>query len=1062
VRIKVSLVRNSDGSPQFHVVHVEDITERLQTKQKLRETEQRFRSLFENAPFGICVAGPDGRFVEVNAAFCRMLGYSEPELLTKAWPELTHSDDVGLSEAMKEQLWKNPGGCAEGEKRYIHRNGATIWTRVKLSLARDSGGNPLLHVVHVEDITERKRAAEALQESEERFRIMADGCPAVMWVTDTEGGNQFVNRAYREFTGVANDQLEGSKWQLALHPGDAAAYVEAFQLAVREQAPFQEEVRVRRADGEWRWVASHGEPRFSPVGEFLGHVGLSPDITERKRAENALRAIKERHRVLAHALQSSGECISITDTEDRFLYVNGAFLRTYGYREEELIGQHVGILRSPRTAQEAQSDIRSATLAGTWSGELWNRAKDGREFLISLATSAVLDEDGRTIALAGIARDITERRQAEQALQSSEEKFRQLAENIREVFWIMSPEADEILYVSPAYEQVWGRTCDSLYGSPMSWAESIHPDDRERAHSLFARQIRGESIESEYRVQTPDGQEKWIRDRAFPVLDQAGQLIRVVGIAEDITERKRHEAELIHARDGAEAANRAKSCFLANMSHEIRTPMNGVIGMVQLLLDTDLTTEQQRYAEVVQSSGLALLKLLDDILDLSKVEASKITLENLAFSLRGTVKDVVQLLRVQAKAKGLAVHARVSPDIPPLLSGDAHRLRQVLANLAANAIKFTQRGSVTLEAVLDSQSDGMATVRFTIADTGIGMRPDQLADIFAPFTQADASMTRKYGGTGLGLAICQRLIELMGGSVGVDSQEGRGSTFWFTAVFDLASAGQQQAASEPRSERPVAPRHATNAGRNAQILVVEDDPTNREVVMAQLGKLGYQATAVTNGAEAIAAIQHGRYDLVLMDCEMPVMDGFEATRRIRKSTHAGIPIIALTAHAMADHRDRCLGEGMNDYLAKPLDLERLADVLARWVPGGAGDAALTPSAHAGERPADAFNPEALLRRLMGDRQLAGTVLRGFLHEVPAQLNNLRARLDAADVPGTRLQAHALKGAAATVEAECLQAVALAMEHADNNAQLDRCGELLPRAVEEFERFKKAVETGGWV
>jgi PAS domain S-box-containing protein len=332
---------------------------------------------------------------------------------------------------------------------------------------------------------------------------------------------------------------------------------------------------------------------------------------------------------------------------------------------------------------------------------------------------------GDVIAISNILRDITEREQARQAVRASEEKFRELAENIHEVFWMMSPTADQILYVSPAYEQVWGRTCESLYQNAMSWGEAIHPDDLAQAHLLFARQIQGERIDSEYRIQTPAGQEKWIRDRAFPIRDQAGKLVRIVGIAEEITEQKRHLEELIQAREGADAANQAKSRFLANMSHEIRTPMNGVIGMIQLLLDTDLTPDQQQYANVAQTSGRVLLALIDGILDLSKIEAGKVTLENLSFNPRNTVADVAQLLGVQARAKGIHFESHVTPEVPHLLCGDAHRLRQVLTNLSGNAIKFTERGEVTLKAALESQCEGTATLRFTITDTGIGIRPDR-------------------------------------------------------------------------------------------------------------------------------------------------------------------------------------------------------------------------------------------------------------------------------------------------------------------------------------------------
>jgi len=927
----------------------------------------------------------------------------------------------------------------------------------------------------VEDITERRRTEDALRESEERFRIMADGCPTLMWVTNAQGGGQFINRAYREFCGTSAEQAEGNRWQSWIHPDDAPEYVRAFEHAVREHTPFRGEVRVRRADGEWRWIASYAAPRFSPGGEFLGHVGLSPDITERKQAELALQFQLALIRAI-HEVSLDG--ILVADGQGIVVSYNKRFLDVWRIPAAETrnnlpghhpVGDEALPILSAVAALVKDPDAFLARIRELVSdpnekdtGEI--ELKDGRT-LERYSTNLRSENGEHSLGRAVFIRDITERKQAEQALRSSEEKFRQLAENIREVFWVMAPGSDKFLYVSPAYEQVWGRTCESVYRNSASRQEAIHPDDLEQARLSFARQMQGEPVESEYRIRTPDGQEKWIRGRAFPIHDQAGQLIRVVGIAEEITEQKRHEAELIQARDGAEVANRAKSRFLANMSHEIRTPMNGVVGMIQLLLETELTAEQQQYATVAQGSGRTLLALIDDILDLSKIEAGKVILENVCFDLRRTVEDVVQLLRGPADAKGLHIHSSVSPEIPHLLNGDAHRLGQVLTNLSANAIKFTERGEVILTAALEHREDTTATVRFSVADTGIGIRPDQSAALFTPFTQADASTTRRYGGTGLGLAISKQLVDMLGGMIGVDSREGMGSTFWFTAVFQLALTGCQ-ATSDGRDKCGSERNGAAPGGRTARILVAEDNATNRLVALAQLEKLGYQATAVVNGVEAAEAVEQGGYDLVLMDCEMPVMDGFESTRRIRRSNHPGIPIIALTADAMTADRDRALREGMNDFVSKPVDLGRLADLLAQWLPVPVmTDPPRSPDERTdlqAKAAGNVFNAEDLLGRLMGDRRLAGIVLKGFLEDFPSQLNNLRKRLDVADAPGIRLQAHTLKGAAATVAAEGLHEIALAMERAGTDGQLDRCGELLPRAVEEFAQFRDTLERAGWV
>ena len=1005
VSLSISPIRNPAGEVVGAAGTARNIGEQLRAERKLQISQERFREVFAQAPFGLCATALDGRFLQVNEALCRMLGYSEQELLATTWVELIHPDDLKISNCMLEQLHGEAGGYQDGEKRYIHHSGRTVWVRTRVSLVRGDADCPLYRVAHAEDITERKHAEEVFRESEDRFRIMADGCPVMMWVTDAEGGNQFVNRAYREFCGITHEQADGCKWHLLIHPDDAPEYIAAFQRAVREQTSFEAEARIRRADGEWRWFASSAEPRFSPGGEFLGHVGLSPDVTERKQAEQALQESQQFAQSTIDALSShvcvlneAGTVIAVNQAWKNFAAANRR-VDSDGVRLEstdtECFGEGVNYLAvceratGPEASEAAEfaAGIR-AVLRGQlseYSTEYECHSSDEQRWFIGRITRFLHNGVSQVVVAH---QNITERRAAEQALQTSEGRFRQLAENMRQVVWMVPLAANETSYISPAYERVWGRTCESINQNPMSWMDAIHPDDLEQARLRYASELRGEPAESEFRIRTPDGREKWIWDRAFPVRDQAGQLIRIVGIAEEITERECYEEELIRAREGAEAANQAKSRFLANMSHEIRTPMNGVISMLQLLLETDLTPDQRQYATIARSSGGDMLTLLGGILDLSKIEAKKITLERLNFNLADTIEDVVQPLRVQAGAKGLDIHWRVSPEIPQLLCGDAQRLRQVLNNLSTNALKFTERGEVTLEAVLEAQGNGTATVRISIADTGIGIRPDQLAALFSPFVQADDSTTRKYGGSGLGLAISKQLVELMGGTIGVNSREGRGSTFWFTAVFELAPPGQQQLANGPEAGVLDLPYGTNREQRAARILVADDNAINRKVAMAQLRKLGYKAIAVVDGAEAVAAVEQGDFDLVLMDCAMPVMDGFEATHRIRSSIKPGIPVIALTASAMAEDRERCLSEGMDDYLAKPVDLGQLADMLARWLPasGVTGNAPLSGKS-AVERATASLNMEALLKRVLGNRSYGAAAVNGSQGNPPSLSTN---------------------------------------------------------------------------
>ena len=914
-----------------------------------------FQSLVEKAVAGILVE-QDGVIVYANQHTARMVGRNRAELVGAATASFLGQAQGKRHLSATAALLAGTDSASYSEYQVALPAGGAVSLAVFGSRIALNGRPATLGVLH--DITAQHTAEAALRASEEKYRQMVGGLTEGVLIFDAQGHVQGANPAAERLLGRTLDQMLSTHladWQTRGSDGQPLSTAElplARTLATGESR-HDELIGDLSPTGALRWINVNARAlRESPTGAITGAVVSFSDVTERRRVEEDLLRSEQTNRTLMESL-SDGVFVA---QDYRFVFANPALPKMLGYRHEEFVGL-------PFVRVIAPQDI------GVWMDRFRRRVGSGEEPVRSYEVR-FLRKNGALVelelvanrtrylgepAVLGLVRNITDRKQVEAELERHRNHLEELvhertcelqqavaarletetfaqtiAENIpgRVAYWdheFRCRFANQVYcdWFGKPGEEIIGRTIEQVFGA------GPRPDSRVR------RALAGQAQQFERREVSAAGETgTWL---VHYIPDWHGDEVRGFFVmATNITPSKLAQArlevlnaELMLARDKAEAGTRAKSSFLANMSHEIRTPMNAIIGITHLLLrDTREPQGRDRLNKVAEAAQ-HLLNIINNVLDLSKIEAGKLDLETLDFELDGLLSRSCSLVSEEAQRKGLALVIDRG-DVPAGLRGDAVRLSQALVNLLSNAVKFTERGTVTLRASVAGQDKGGLLVRFEVRDTGVGIPREQLAHIYTAFEQADGSTTRRFGGTGLGLAINHHLAALMGGTVGVESEPGAGSLFWFSARLQRALSAALPPLRVPLGQPADALLRQRHGG--ARVLLADDNQVNQEVARELLHSVGLQVDVADTGRRAVQMADKHRYDLILMDMQMPEMDGLQATRAIRtRARLAEVPIIAMTANAFSEDRAACLAAGMNDHVGKPVEPDALYDTLLRWL-----------------------------------------------------------------------------------------------------------------------------------
>ena len=1060
-RQNIARTPDEDMQKVLHNLDVHQIELELQNDE-LRQSQvnlaaavNRFSNLYDFAPCALLTVGPSLEVMGANLVACELLGLDRETLLHEKFSRFIPAEARDTFHLFWQRVLHSGNRLAE-EITIRSATGRRLTVLVKGIAIDDPATHKTECRLSLIDITEIKLTEEKLRQ----LSRAVEQSPVSIVITDPAGGIEYANARFVRLTGYTLAEILGRNPRFLQSGNTSQETYRELWKTITGGKEWRGELHNRKKDGELFWEDASISPIRDSAGRITHFLAVKEDITGRLLAEQSKQEALDRLRKIASRVPGVVYQFQLRpDGSSCFPFASEALKDIYRVNPEEVREDATKVLANIHPddyARVVASIQASAQNLSPWQQEYRVKFDDGTIRALYGNAMPQREADG-SVLWHGFITDITERNQTEAQLRQMTERQVLAARAGGVGIWDYDIVNNRLVWDEQMF-RLYGITPNQFGGAYDAWKAGLHPEDRQRCDEEIHLALCGQKdFDTEFRVLWPDGTTHSIRALAIVQRDPSGHPTHMLGTNWDITAQKQAEEKLrqtnqslaeatVRANDmarGAEAANRAKSDFLAMMSHEIRTPMNAVLGMTSLLLDTTLDPRQTEFARTVATSGQALLDIINEILDFSKIEAGDhFQLELEVFSLRELVYGVVQLLRPRADERGLALATELAADIPGCLKSDNGRLRQVLMNLVGNAIKFTDEGGVKVRVQCLQSEAHQVRLRFEVADTGIGISAEDAARLFEPFTQADSGASRRRGGTGLGLAISKRIVELMGGRMGVESVPGQGSLFWFELDLEvpqsLPASPPSALTIESESERRL-PSAATRGGlapvRPLRILVAEDHEPNRRLAMFMLESLGYSADFAGNGLEAVEAWERADHDIIIMDCQMPGMDGFAATREIRRreaarpaSEATRVRIVALTANAVKGDRELCLAAGMDGYLSKPYTAQQLREVLEQR-PAQAPKT--TPTLAGPTMPAAAgFDPQrpAQLCADLGEEGVR-EIIEDFLKDLPQRAVEMETLAAAGQFEELARLAHSLQGIGRTLGLEGFSAELRLLEKA---------------------------------